>query len=298
MRAFHTDEFLLPLPPEHRFPMDKYPRLREWVTKNEPSIQLNTPPAAEVDDLCLVHEPDYVDRVLKGQLDTKEVRAIGFPWSPHLVNRSLRSVGATVAASRISQEEGVAVNLAGGTHHAFSNRGEGYCVFNDCAVATRVLQTQCGVERVLIWDCDVHQGNGTANIFAQDASVFTCSFHGEKNYPFTKEESDLDIALPDEANDEVYLGRLREHLPRVLREFKPQHVLYLSGADPYSGDRLGRLGLSKAGLAVRDRFVFESVVGLGIPITVCMGGGYAEAVEDIVEIHGRTVLEAFAAWCR
>lgn len=278
--------------------MDKYPRLREWVAKNEPSIQLNTPPAAEVADLCLVHEPDYVDRVLKGQLDAKEVRAIGFPWSPHLVSRSLRSVGATVAASRISQEEGVAVNLAGGTHHAFSNRGEGYCVFNDCAVATRVLQTQCGVERVLIWDCDVHQGNGTANIFAQDASVFTCSFHGEKNYPFTKEESDLDIALPDEANDEVYLGRLREHLPHVLREFKPQHVLYLSGADPYSGDRLGRLGLSKAGLAVRDRFVFESVVGLGIPITVCMGGGYAEAVEDIVEIHGRTVLEAFAAWCR
>ena len=292
MNIFYNDHFVLPLPPGHRFPMQKYALLRAAVQAWAPHA-LHEAPAASEDELRLAHTADYVRRMLDGSLSEQEVRRIGFPWSPPMAERARRSVGATIAAARAALRDGIAVNLAGGTHHAHADHGEGFCCFNDVAVATRVLQRERAVERVLICDLDVHQGNGTAAIFAGDASVFTFSMHGERNFPARKEASTLDVALPDGCTDEDYLAALRAQLPGIIDRFRPEMVFYLAGADPYVGDRLGRLALSKAGLAERDRIVLRLARDAGLPVAVTMAGGYADEVDDIVDIHFNTVRTAF-----
>ncbi|MEM8930998.1 MAG: histone deacetylase [Acidobacteriota bacterium] len=298
MLAFYCDHFVLPLPDGHRFPMIKYRRLRERVTTELPTVRSAVPEAATDDALIRVHDADYVRRVVDGSLERADVRRIGFPWSPALVERSRRSVGGTVAACRAALTDGVAVNLAGGTHHAFADRGGGFCVFNDAAVASRAMQADHGVSRVLIVDLDVHQGDGTAAIFAEDPSVFTLSLHGRRNYPFRKQTSDLDVPLDDGTDDRAYLDALDAALDRALPVAGPDLVIYLAGADPYVGDRLGKLAVTAEGLAERDRRVFARCRREGVPVAVVMAGGYAPDVEAIVSIHTETVRQAAALWTR
>lgn len=296
MRCFYSDTFVLPLPDGHRFPMAKYARLRELLLRERVvgPADLHEAPRASFEDLRLVHTPAYIEAVFSGTLPRDMQRRIGFPWSPEMVERSRRSVGATMAAARAALEDGCSASLAGGTHHAFADRGEGYCVFNDVAIAARALQRDTGVRRIAVVDCDVHQGNGTAAIFAGDDSVFTLSLHGANNFPFTKERGDLDIALPDGAGDEAYLDALRGALERVLG-FGPEMVFYLAGADPYEGDRFGRLRLTIGGLRRRDALVIEGCRQAGIPITLTMSGGYADDVETIARIHANTIHVAVGA---
>ena len=296
MKAFYSDHFVLPLPEGHKFPMAKYSRLREKIIADgivDPSDLIEAP-AAEWSDLALVHTPGYIDAVRNGTVERETQRRIGFPWSPGMVERSRRSVGATVAAARTALDEGIAVNLAGGTHHSFADRGEGFCVFNDVAVATRVLQRDQHARRIAIIDLDVHQGNGTAAIFNGDDSVFSFSMHGEKNFPFKKEISDLDVALPDGTTDASYLDALERHLPAVLNRHEPDFVFYLAGADPYEGDRLGRLKLTIDGLKRRDEMVFAHCRLHRLPVAVSMSGGYAHDIDAIVAIHSNTVHAAAA----
>jgi acetoin utilization deacetylase AcuC-like enzyme len=243
MRAFYCDHFVLPLPPEHRFPMAKYRLLRERVIADGiiPLEQLIEPAAADWTDLALVHTQTYLDGVATGTLPREIQRRIGFPWSEGMVERARRSVGGTIAAARAALEDSAAANLAGGTHHSFSDRGEGYCVFNDVAVAARVLLRDGAIARALVVDLDVHQGNGTAAIFHDEPAVFTFSMHGANNFPFRKETSDLDVALPDGVGDDEYLALLAQHLPNIVEAHRPDLVFYVAGADPYEGDRLGRL---------------------------------------------------------
>ncbi len=291
MKLFYTDQFVLPLPDGHRFPMVKYTLLRERVAASGlfASDELAVPEAASEADLLRAHEAEYVRRVTGGELTEKELRRIGFPWSPQMVERSRRSSGATIAACRAALSDGLAVNLAGGTHHAFPDHGGGYCVFNDAAIAARAVQAEGRVQRVVIVDCDVHQGDGTANIFQHDPSVFTFSIHGAKNYPFHKETSDLDVALIDDADDAIYLAALREALPVVLDRARADLAIYLAGADPFCEDTFGRMKLSKAGLLARDRLVLESCRAVGLPVAITMAGGYAKRVEDTADIHWQTV---------
>ena len=294
MRAFFSDHFVLPLPPEHRFPMAKYRLLRERLMAEDvlPLDRFIEPSAADWTDLRLVHTPAYCDAIANGTLAYQQQRRIGFPWSPAFVERSRRSVGATIEAARAALIDGAAANLAGGTHHAFADHGEGYCVFNDVAVATRRLMRDGAVSRVLIVDLDVHQGNGTASIFRDEPAVFTFSVHGASNFPFQKETSDLDIALPDGTGDDAYLEVLAQHLPTLIDTNQPEVVFYVSGADPYEGDRLGRLKLTIEGLRARDALVFDTCRAANLPVVVTMGGGYAAVIEDIVTIHANTVREA------
>lgn len=291
MEIYYTDQFALPLPEGHRFPMSKYTLLRERVASSGlvPPHRLHVPPAATDADLFRAHDPAYVWRVQHGELTPQEVRRIGFPWSSQMVERSLRSAGATIAACRAALAEGIAVNLAGGTHHAFRDRGGGYCVFNDSAIATRAMQAEGRIRRAIILDCDVHQGDGTAAILADDPSIFTFSIHGASNYPFHKQRSDLDIGLPDGTNDAAYLEALERGLREALARAGADLAVYLAGADPFADDRLGRLALTKPGLAERDRLVFASCRAAGIPVAVTMAGGYARQVEDTVDIHFQTV---------
>jgi acetoin utilization deacetylase AcuC-like enzyme len=295
VKAFYSDTFVLPLPDGHRFPMAKYHRVRERLLEDQVlrPENLAVPPAASWDDLVRAHDPDYVRAVFDGTLTREMQRRIGFPWSPEMVERSRRSVGATLAASRVALDGGwIAANLAGGTHHAFRDRGEGYCVFNDIAVAALALLEDDSIERAMVVDCDVHQGNGTAAIFAGDNRVFTFSMHGANNFPFKKETSDLDITFPDGAGDGEYLPMLERTLPDLLDRFAPDLVFYLAGADPYEGDRLGKLCLTIDGLRRRDRLVFEACRERRLPVAVSMGGGYAQDVEAIATIHVNTVREA------
>lgn len=289
MIAWYADHFVLPLPDGHRFPMDKYRRLRERVAAELPHIVLREPPPATDEQLLRAHEADYVARAVCGMLTAPEIRAIGFPWSPQMVERCRRSAGATLAACRTALDEGVSVNLAGGTHHARRASGAGYCVFNDAAVAARMLQVECGIERVAVIDLDVHQGDGTADILGSGDDVFTLSLHGERNFPFRKERSHLDIGLPDGTGDEAYQAALDRALLELDARLHAQFVIYLAGADPYAGDRLGRLRLSKRGLAERDRRVVEFCRNRHLPLAIAMAGGYAEDINDIVDIHLRTV---------
>lgn len=272
--------------------MQKYSLLREAVQVFAPQ-SLEVAPAATDDDLRLAHDAAYVDRMSNGTLTAAEVRQIGFPWSPLMAERARRSAGATLAAAKASLVERCAINLAGGTHHAFRDHGEGFCCYNDSAVAARVLQRDFGIDRVLICDLDVHQGNGTASIFSGDQSVFTFSMHGARNYPVRKEISTLDVELDDGCADDDYLRRLHSHLPKIISEFQPDAMICLAGADPYEGDRLGRLKLTKAGLQARDHFVMTVASDNAIPITLTMAGGYAHDVTDIVDIHFTTVRTAF-----
>lgn len=294
MKIFYSDTFVLPLPEGHRFPMRKYSRLRERIVAEEPALAagLEVPPAASDEELLLVHDPGYVERVVAGTLDAREVRRIGFPWSQKMVERSRRSVGGTIAACRAALEQGAAVNLAGGTHHAFADRGEGFCVFNDAAVAIRVLQAERRIERAVVLDLDVHQGNGTAAISEGDPSVFTLSVHGEKNFPFEKETSDLDLPLPDGTGDDVFLAAVETGIRRALGVINAEVAIYIAGADPFAGDKLGRMNVSKQALAERDRLLFDLCAAAGVPVAVVMGGGYAEDVEDTVDVHLATVRAA------
>lgn len=294
MKIYYTDQYVLPLPPWHRFPMQKYSMLRERVQHAglAGADGLQPPPAANDDQLLLAHDADYVERVSAGALSAEEQRRIGFPWSPQMVERSRRSSGATLAACRAALADGIAVNLAGGTHHAFRDRGEGYCVFNDSAVAALTLQAEGRVKRVVVVDCDVHQGNGTAAILADDPTVYTFSIHAAHNFPFRKERSDLDIELADATEDADYLNALERGLCTALSAAQPELAIYLAGADPYRGDRLGRLHLSKAGLAQRDRMVLEICRSAGIAVAISMAGGYARCIEDSVDIHFTTVQTA------
>lgn len=292
MRAFYCDHFVLPLPEGHRFPMRKYGLLRERMAL-EPGVRLEVPEAATDDEILRVHEPGYLARVVAGTLARDEIRRIGFPWSPALVERSRRSVGGTLAASRAALEDGVAANLAGGTHHAFSDRGEGFCVFNDVAVAARALQAEGRARRVAVLDLDVHQGNGTAAIFRGDDTVFTLSVHGAGNYPFHKEEGDLDMELEDGTEDAAYLDAVERGVAVALAS-GPDMAFYLAGADPFVDDRLGRLSVTKAGLADRDALVFDRCAAAGVPVAVVMSGGYGREVEDTVDIHHATLRAAAA----
>lgn len=299
MRLFYCDEFVLPLPPGHRFPMAKYRRLRERVEADPvlSSLDLDVPPAATDDQLRRAHSAEYVAAVAEGRLDRAAVRRLGFPWSAELVERSRRSVGGTIAAAQCALRHGAAANLAGGTHHAFRDHGAGYCVFNDAAVAARAAQHEAGVGRVLIVDCDVHQGDGTASIFRDDPSVVTFSIHGERNFPFRKELSDIDVALADGTGDDDYLCALAEGLRAALTS-PPELAIYLAGADPYRQDRLGRLALTRNGLRQRDEHVLSTLVDEGIPVAVVMAGGYAADVERIVDIHLATLMVAAACVAR
>ena len=303
MLAFYSDHFVLPLPPGHRFPMSKYRALRERVAAELPEVRLEEPGAASPGELALAHDPDYIDRVLGGRLDAREQRVIGFPWSPPMVERSRRSAGATIAACRQAFADGVAVNLAGGTHHAHRDHGQGYCVFNDAAVAARLMQAEQGRSRrapleVAIVDLDVHQGNGTATILAHDPSVFTLSIHGASNFPFRKEASDLDVGLPEGTGDEAYLNALDRALAQMLTRFAPGLLIYVSGADAHEADRLGKLRLTSSGLRERDRRVFALAERLGVPIAVTMAGGYGHDIAVTVDVHVNTVGEALASWRR
>ena len=290
MRLFYADAKPLPLPEGHRFPAPKYGWLLERIAASgiAPDGDLQAAAPATDEQLLRVHAPDYVTRMAEGRMTEKEMRRIGFPWSPELVDRSRRSVGATIAACRTALAVGFSGNLGGGTHHAYADHGEGYCVFNDVAVALRTMQAEGRARRAVILDLDVHQGNGTAAIFASDPSVFTLSVHGQKNFPYHKELSDLDIGLADGAGDSVFLQAAQAGVSQALALAPADLVVYIAGADPYADDRLGRMKVSKEGLAQRDRLVFNLVRRTGLPLVVVMGGGYARQIDDTVEIHVQT----------
>ena len=306
MKLFHTDTFVLPLPDGHRFPMAKYRLLRERVDAalaagELPGVELALPPAATDEQLLRAHTPDYLRRAVAGELTTDEVRRLGFPWSAALVERSRRSTGATLAAAGaalagVPGGRGFAANLAGGTHHAFADRGEGFCLFNDVVVAARDLRARGLVDRFAVVDCDVHQGNGTAALCANDPDTFTLSLHGARNYPGKKETGDLDVPLPDGTGDDAYLAALSDALDGLARRFDPQFLFYVAGADPFVDDKLGRMALTKAGLADRDRRVFTFARERDLPTVAVMAGGYAPDPADIAGIHFRTVCEGVRAW--
>jgi acetoin utilization deacetylase AcuC-like enzyme len=321
MRVFHSDQFVLPLPPGHSFPMSKYRLLREAAEASLPGLRVTEAPPATDGELALAHDPVWITAVAEGTTSALQQREIGFPWSERLVERARRSVGATIAAARCAlfgdadgesdAADGVAANLAGGTHHAYAHKGSGYCVFNDVAVAARLMQAEWhrrqrrragGLPhalRVLVIDLDVHQGNGTAAIFADDTTVFTLSLHGARNFPFRKEASDLDVELPDGCTDTSYLIALDHALAEVWRrhgDAPPGLAFYLAGADPHENDRLGRLKISAEGLAERDRRVLAALRQRAIPVAVSMAGGYGRDLAVTVELQRRTLAEAMDSW--
>lgn len=309
LQAFYADHFVLPLPPGHRFPMAKYQRLRDRVACELPQVRMGVAPRASDGELALAHDPAYIEAVAEGTLGMVAMREIGFPWSTEMVERSRRSAGATVAAARAAlgvrnAPEGVAGNMAGGTHHASRGKGGGFCVFNDAAVAARLMQAEWArmhaprrkALQVAIIDLDVHQGNGTASIFSTDPSVFTLSLHGLKNFPFRKEASDLDVDLPDGCTDAPYLQALEHALDELDQRFEPGLVIYLAGADPFEGDRLGRLQLSYDGLEARDRRVFDWAWQRRIPLAFAMAGGYGIHIDETVQVQINTWRVALEYW--
>ena len=305
MRAFYSDQFVLPLPQGHRFPMAKYRLLRDRLTAELPQVTLEVAPPASDGELALVHTPSYIQAVAQGTLSESQQKEIGFPWTPAMVERSRRSAGATVMAARTAlfEGQGIAANLAGGTHHAYADKGSGFCVFNDAAVATRLMQAEWGRVhkqplQVAIIDLDVHQGNGTARIFERDDQVFTLSMHGARNFPFDKETSDLDVELADGCDDASYLEALEHALAELEARFNPGLVIYLAGADPHEGDRLGRLSLSFDGLEARDRRVFDWAWSRHIPLAFSMAGGYGRDMADTVQAQVNTYRVAYAYWRR
>jgi acetoin utilization deacetylase AcuC-like enzyme len=299
MKIFYTDHFHIPLPADHRFPIEKYSLLRQKILKDDivDAIKFCEPRAATYQEIVRAHSPAYFERLQNGEMTPKEMRRIGFPWSAELIERAKRSAGATIEAGFAAVKENIAVSLAGGTHHAFGDRGEGYCLLNDSVIAARALQSENTLKKILVIDCDVHQGNGTAAILANDTTIFTLSIHGKNNFPSRKEKSDLDIALEDETGDQAYLEALERGLNHALDIFEAEMVIYLAGADPYKNDRFGRLRLSKPGLLERDRMVFRYCHKNAIPITVTMAGGYAKNIQNSVDIHFQTVKQA-VEWYR
>lgn len=292
VKAFYTDHFVLPLPDGHRFPMQKYRLLRDRVSKID-GVLLIEPSGASDEDLLRVHTPDYVRAVTMGLLEGSQIREIGFPWSEMMVERSRRSAGATIQACLAALQEGVSVNLAGGTHHAYADKGSGFCVFNDAAIATKYVQALQPNMPVAIIDLDVHQGNGTAAILGKESSCFTLSLHGEKNFPFRKESSHLDVGLDDGVGDQDYLQMLHRALESLEAQFNPELIIYLAGADPHEGDRLGRLKLSMSGMAKRDSMVLSFAKEHRCPIALAMAGGYGTTIETTVDVHEQTIQLAF-----
>ncbi len=297
-RIFYSPYYYADIGEGHVFPIRKFELVRDKLLKEETLRQneIAEPQPAKIEDVLLVHTEDYITRLRNGTLTTREIRRLGLPWSKSLVRRSFLACSGTINAARHALKNGVASNLAGGTHHAFPDRGEGFCVLNDVAVAIRVLQKENLAKKFLIVDCDVHQGNGTAFIFKDDADVFTFSMHGAKNYPLFKEKSMLDIELPDKTGDAEFLGILNKALPRIFLH-NPDLVFYLGGADPFEKDKLGRLGLTIEGLQQRDEMVLSFAKNKKIPIVTTMSGGYAQDINDTVEIHCntiRTVKKVFA----
>ena len=310
MQVFYATRFVLPLPAGHRFPMAKYQLLRDRLPAEVEGIEFRQAEPASVGELALAHQPAYIQAIASGAIGAAAMREIGFPWSEAMVDRARRSVGATIAAARVALREGVAANIAGGTHHAAAGKGSGFCVFNDAAVAARLMQAERGRVpagrasagreplRVAVIDLDVHQGNGTAGIFRGDDSVFTLSLHGARNFPFRKEAGDLDVELPDGCGDGEYLQALQSALAQLERRFAPGLVIYLAGADPHEGDRLGRLELSFGGLQARDRRVFEWAWQRRLPVAMCMAGGYGARIEDTVQVQVNTFAIASEYWRR
>ncbi len=304
MQAFYSDQFVLPLPEGHRFPMAKYRMLRDALVEHQPDIRLMPAPTATDGELAYAHTPAYIAAIADGTVAPAVTREIGFPWSLAMAERARRSVGATLAAARVAMVEGLAANLAGGTHHAYADKGSGFCVFNDVAVSARVMQAEWGRRygaarpplQVAVIDLDVHQGNGTAHIFRNDPSVFTLSLHGDKNFPFRKETGDLDVPLPDGCADADYLWALDGALAEMETRCTPGFVIFLAGADPYEGDRLGRLKLSYAGLMARDRKVFDWCFSRRIPAVFVMAGGYGHRIEETVHAQRNTYQLASQTW--
>lgn len=290
LHVWSSARYSFPLPEGHRFPIAKYARLRERVIAEGvvPADCVHDPARVSLEDLLLVHTADYVDRFTQGALTADEERRLGFPWSDALVERSYRAAGGTSEAARAALRHGITMNLAGGTHHAFPSHGEGFCVFNDVAIAIRTLQRDRLIERAAVIDLDVHQGNGTHAVFADDDRVFTFSMHGGRNYPFRKVAGDLDIELADRTGDDAYLALLAEALPRVIDAAHPDLVIYLAGADPHERDRLGRLSLTFDGLARRDSMVLDQCREVGIPVAVTIAGGYGNPIDDTVQVHVTT----------
>jgi len=288
VRAFAHDVYTYPLPDGHRFPLAKYRLVRE-AAEALPGVAVEPARAATWEELGRPHTREYLERVREGQLARREQLALGLPWSPELVERSRRATGATIQAAHAALEEGVAMNLGGGTHHAFADSGRGFCVFNDVVTAYRALRTAGRLRRAVVVDLDVHQGDGTHALLAADADAFTLSINGFRNYPFKRVAGDLELDLPDGTGDEAYLDGLARVLPEALRRSRPQLAFVLAGADPYEGDRLGRLALSKQGLLARDAYVRDQLRSAGIPVCVTLAGGYAEDIRDTVEINLGTV---------
>jgi acetoin utilization deacetylase AcuC-like enzyme len=288
VHAFAHDGFTYPLPAGHRFPLEKYRLVREAVG-GLAGVELSRAPRIAWRELARAHTRSYVSRVRGGDLSRRELLALGLPWSPALVERSRRSVGATLAAADTALRDGVGFNLGGGTHHAFADAGRGFCVFNDVVVALRSLRAAGRVRRVAVVDLDVHQGDGTHALLAGDADAFTLSVNGFRNYPFRRVPGDLELDLPDGTGDERYLAELELLLPQALRRARPELAFYLAGADPCAGDRLGRLALSKSGLAARDALVRDALAAVGVPVCVTLAGGYAADISDTVEINLQTV---------
>jgi acetoin utilization deacetylase AcuC-like enzyme len=290
LTVWSSARYTFPLPAGHRFPVEKYAMLRERVVAEGvvAADRVLDPEAATDEMLRLVHTADYVERFVRGDMSGAELRRLGFPWSPALVERSRRAVGGTIAAARHALAHGSAMNLAGGTHHAFPDHGEGFCVFNDVAIAIRLLREEGAIRRVAVIDLDVHQGNGTHAIFAGDRDVYTFSMHGARNYPFEKIAGTLDVDLDDGTEDAEYLRRLDDALPRVLHAAQPDLVVYLAGADPHEGDRLGRMKLTFSGLERRDAMVMASCREVGLPVAVVIAGGYGARIEDTVAVHVAT----------
>ena len=286
MLAFAHDVHTYPLPPGHRFPLPKYRLVREGAERL-PGVDLRPARAAADGELARTHTGDWLARVARGDLSRREELGLGLPWSPELVERARRATGATIQAAEAALDDGVAANLGGGTHHAFADVGRGFCVFNDVVTAIRALRPR--VARVLVVDLDVHQGDGTHALLADDAAAFTLSVNGFRNYPFRRVPGDLELDLPDGTRDDAYLDGVARLLPEALERARPQLCFYLAGADPYEGDRLGRLALTKPGLAERDRLVRDLLRQAGVPVCVTLAGGYAEQIEDTVEINLRTV---------
>ncbi|WP_285414475.1 histone deacetylase [Variovorax sp. efr-133-TYG-130] len=302
MRAFYSGQFVLPLPEGHRFPMSRYAMLRDRLLEQLPAVVMDVAPRAGDEELALAHTAEWISAVSEGSVSPQAMREIGFPWSEAMVERSRRSAGATVAACRAAFSEGVSANMAGGTHHAYADKGSGFCVFNDAAVAARLMQAEHAragqLLRVAVIDLDVHQGNGTASIFQGDPSVFTLSLHGQKNFPFRKETSDLDVELPDGCGDAEYLAALEHALDELDRRFAPGLVIYLAGADPFERDRLGRLKLSFDGLEARDRRVFDWAWQRRLPMAFAMAGGYASDIAETVQVQVGTFRVALEYWRR
>lgn len=291
MKIFYYDQHTFPLPDTHRFPESKYGLLRREVTAANlvPPEHIRPGPAASHNQLARAHTADYLHRLSQGLLTDKEMRRIGLPWSPQLVQRVKHTVGATVAAARIALKEGNGLSLGGGTHHACSDHGEGFCLYNDVVVAARAMQAEGRIRRALVVDCDVHQGNGTAEITAGDDAIYTFSIHGEKNFPFRKIPGDLDVGLPDGAGDAAYLAALEPNLQKALAEARADLVFYLAGADPHENDKLGRLALTREGLARRDRMVLDYIQQENLPVVVLMAGGYGRDVRETVALYLQTV---------